>query len=805
MPDALSFTLSPLLERALLYVAIAVATSVAFTNWRRGDAHAFREPLLAFFMLWFIQGALFAATAAPNLIPAPLTRGLDFATIVLLAWAFLAAALPARFGGVLLGGGMTLAAALSAFATSAARLAGGEPTWIGPAWSIGTLIVSGGTALTLFGLRRSPDRTSGTIAAFAVLALSAAFDLLLLPDLSRVCRLIGFSLFPLGLYQRALSDLRTTQDTLREFSESALRQTRELVTLLEASAYLFTSFDLDELLRKVVEHAASGIEADRALIALTDESAPQTLRVGSCHPRGIVDIGQTFALNVQPALALAMSSGEQVSVGPRGQGAAALLRLLNLERLGPSIVQPLSTQHNTLGVFIAANARDRREFSDGQKRLLEALGAQIAAAIVNAQLYRGLDAQARELAHVLATREQEAGWYASILESIGDGVLVTDKADQVILANTVAVHLLDTPLDYMLHRPLGFIFERLKPLRGAPSVAEAGRASGSDVVRASFEFGATILHLSLTPVHSLRGERLGVVAVFRDTTLDHQRDLSRIQFIGSIAQEFRTPLATIKGYADLLAKGAAGSLPAAALGFVETIRANAERLSAHVNAILQFNELDRGRIELSIEETDVASLLADAASDYRPRCELRNLALDVQVKPNLPSVRADRRRVRQVLDQLLDNALKFTPDGGQVRLSATPSWDGHSTDRPAFVAVAVADSGNGFDRAQGQRLFEAFYRGEGSPHVDQIGLGIGLPIARGLCEAMGGQLWAHSEKGHGAAFTFVLPVARVTDPRPASTTSESASLETWIEQALSAWEDDDRTRPARSRPKGPEA
>ncbi|HEY4690940.1 MAG TPA: GAF domain-containing protein, partial [Anaerolineae bacterium] len=580
MPELTALTFSPIFERALLYAAIAIATLVAFTNWRRGDARAFREPLIAFFALWFVEGALLVSTAAPALLPPALVQGLDFAAIVLLAWGFLASSLSPRAGGILLGGGLTLATAFSVFSFSIMRLAGSQPAWIDMAWSIGSLVVSASATLAL-GLRRSPDRTSGSIAAFAALALSAALDLLSLPDLSRVCVLVAFILFPLGLYQRALSDLRSIHETLREFSQSALKQTQELVTLLEASTYLFTSFDLDELSRKVVEHAALGIDADRAVIILTDPAAPQTLRVSSSYPRGSVGTGQTFLLNTQPALTLAMTSGDPLRIGPRGQGAAQLMRLLDIDRLGPMVVQPLATQDNTIGVFVAANTERGREFSDGQIRLLEALGAQIAAAIVNAQLYRGLDAQARELARVLATREHEVSWYTSILESIGDGVIVTDRNDRVVLANSAVPRLLDTPLEYVLNHPLGVIFERMLPLGSAPDLAAMDR--GTDVVRAAFEFGDATLNISLTPVHSLSGERLGVVVVIQDVTQGRRHAQNRAQFIERIAQESRTPLETIKGYADLLAKGAAGDLPPAARGFVETIRANAERLSAQAD------------------------------------------------------------------------------------------------------------------------------------------------------------------------------------------------------------------------------
>ena len=790
MPETAALSFSPLLERALLYVAIAVATLVAFTHWRRGDTRAFREPLMAFVALWFVEGALFAAAAEPTLLPAPLVRGLDFAAIVLLAWAFLASSFPPRISSVILGVGMTLAAAFSAFSLSVSRVSGGEPFWIASVWSMATWIVSGATTLTLI-LRRSPDRTFGSLAAFAVLTVSAGFDWLLLPDLARLSQLIAYSLFPLGLYQRALSDLGTTQDTLREFSQSALKQTHELVTLFEASAYLFTSLDLDDLLCQVVEHAALGVEADRAIIAFTEPQNPSTIRVAGSYPRGSVEIGTTFAINTQPALSLAMTSGEQTSIGPRGQGAAPLARLLQIKSPGPAIIQPLATQDLALGVLVTANT-GKREFGEGQLRLLKSLGAQITAAVENARLYQQLDVQAKELARVLAARDEEIGWRASALESFADGVVVTNRSDQVILANTAATRILDTPRDQLLNRSLGVVFDRMTPLSSAPMIDPAEATLGADVVRATFVLGDRIVHTRMTPVQSMLGERLGLAVLLRDVTREYEYAAARSEFIGNIAREFRTPLTTIKGYADLLAKGSAGELPPAALGFVETIRAHADRLGAQINAIAQFSELDRGRVELAVEEADVASLLTEAADAHRPRLEARGLRLTLDVKPNLPSVRIDRSRVRQVIDQLIDNAVKFTPDGGQITIAVMPAWDGQSADRPASVAVSVADTGVGFDAQDSERIFEPFYRSSDAQQIDRAGLGIGLSIARSLCEAMGGHLWASGHPDHGAVFTFILPVARVTDARLTTITEKETTLDDWIEHALSFFGEEEK-------------
>ena len=788
MPDSVALTLSPTLEHALVYVATAVATLVAFTHWRRSDMRAFRELLVTFFAVWFIQGALFAATAAPNLIPLPLARGLDLAGVVLLTWGFTAPALPSPLGGVLLGGGLTISAALGVFSLSAARITGAEPAWMAALWPFGVLGLCA-IALIVILATRSADRTAGTLAAFGALALSAGLDALTLSDLAGVCRLIAFWLLPIGLYQRALGELRAARETLREFSQVALTQTQELVTLLETSAFLFTTFDIDELLGKVIDQAAIGVDFDRGLIALTDPAAPQMMRVVCTYPRGFMPGESTFLIQSQPAVASAVSRGEQVSLGRRGQGASPLARLFNADPPHEAIIQPLSTQDDTLGVFIAANILSQRAFDDRQRRVLEALGAQLAAAVSNARMYLSLDMQARELARVLALREREITLNTAMIESIAEGVVVANELDYVIAANAASARILDTPRDQLLSRPFGLVFERLTPLGGLARPGETSSAEG-EAVRATFQYGARTIQVSITPSRSPLGDRLGRVAVFRDVTREHAAEQGRIRFVGSLVQELRAPLDTIKGYAELLAREAAGTLPSAAHGFVETIRANAERLGAQVNAVQQFHELDRGRIELNVEETDVASLLAESADEHRPRLAARRLSLEINVKPNLPTVRADRARVRQVLDQLIDNARKFTPEGGRIRLAAAPSWDGRSLERPAHVAVTVEDSGRGFASHDSERLFEQFYRIDDPDQVDQPGLGVGLTIARGLCEAMGGHLWATGARALGAKFTFILPVARVTETQTKTDSASEESLEAWIERTLTFPEDD---------------
>lgn len=790
MPDAASLALSLVLERVLIYIAVSISMAVAFSNWRRANMRAFRQPLLAFLALWFIYGTLLAGAVDLTLLPFGLMRGLEFVAIVLLAWGFLSTALSARSEGALIGIGITFAAALSAFSISASGNAIAEPDWLANTWAGGTLIIAVTTVVVLIG-KRSTYSSSAAIAAFAALAASSVLTLMLLTDMAGIVRMMAFFVFPIALYQTALANLSRRHDTLLESDDNPAKQTQHFSTLVEASTYLFSTFDRDELLNRVLKHAAAGFEFDQAIIALIEDKSSYDLRVINSYPSGIIEKDFVFSIHQQPALAQTISGGKQLTLDARGQGRSELSRLLKTDSLGPTIIQPLATQDDTIGLFIIFNPTSQRPFSSRRKRLLEALGAQIAAAIENGRLYNHLNTQAKELARLLTQRDEEVGWRAAILESISDGVVFTDRSDVVIMANANAARILDTPYELLLDQPLNTIFERMQPsddnLARGPAKAEV------DTVRATFTLGTRTIFTTMTPMHGVSGVRIGMLVIFRDITPQIEAQQAQVEFLDNIVREIRLPLQAIEGYADLLARNAAGQLPAAARSFVETIRANAERLDAQMKAVLQFNELKHGHIQLNVEESDVASILAETANDYQPHMEARNLSFELDVLPDLPTVHVDRARVRQVLDQLLDNALRFTADGGHVKLSAAPLWDGQSSTRPAHVAVKVADDGIGFDRMQGERLFEQFYRSEESSQVDQAGLGIGLSIARGLCESMGGHLWADGEKGRGATFTFILPVARIAASRVGDAATDDSSLESWIEETISFPDDEDNT------------
>ncbi len=194
--------------------------------------------------------------------------------------------------------------------------------------------------------------------------------------------------------------------------------------------------------------------------------------------------------------------------------------------------------------------------------------------------------------------------------------------------------------------------------------------------------------------------------------------------------------------------------------------AQSERLGRLVEQLLDLSRLESGEVPLRREEVALAPLVAQVVSEIEVACADRDVALTSDLPEDLPAIEADPERVHQVLFNLVDNAVRFTPEGGAVRIEAE-RHDGS-------VVVSVADTGVGIPEAALPRLFERFYRVDSSRARGDGGTGIGLAIARSVVEAHGGTIRAESEPGLGSTFTFDLPLAR-SSTRPALTTTDRRS------------------------------
>jgi two-component system phosphate regulon sensor histidine kinase PhoR len=244
-----------------------------------------------------------------------------------------------------------------------------------------------------------------------------------------------------------------------------------------------------------------------------------------------------------------------------------------------------------------------------------------------------------------------------------------------------------------------------------------------------------------------------VVAVFHDISDMKLVENMRRDFVANVSHELRTPVSVIKGYAETLLNGALEEDPTRATRFVEIILSHSERLTALINDILTLSTLESRDTSLELHPLDISGTIRRACLLLEDNAQRKEISLKVEIPDDLPRVMADQGRVEQVLVNLLDNAIKYTPQQGRVTLSADRDTEA------GLLRISVADTGIGIPFKDMGRIFERFYRVDEARSRDQGGTGLGLAIVKHIVQLHGGDISVTSEAGKGSVFSFTLKTA----------------------------------------------
>lgn len=376
--------------------------------------------------------------------------------------------------------------------------------------------------------------------------------------------------------------------------------------------------------------------------------------------------------------------------------------------------------------------------------------------VLNEELDQRVRDRTRELAEALRREHASAVRNQTILESIGDGVLVTNSHNHIIVSNPAA--------DRLAHHSLTgrSLQEALADIQ-AEVLVQIENYMAEDTVgeRPNIQFewnkrtvAANIAPVSLTPPgqeHSSGGN----VMVLRDVTREAELDRMKTIFLGSVSHELRTPMAAIKGYVDILLDPELEKLSATGRKYLAIIDTNIKRLLSLANDLIDMSRLEVGEIALYCRWTEPGPVVLAAVDTVKQEFERRGLSLAVQIDPDLPPLYLDRNRIIQVLLNLLTNAYKYTVEGGAtVKVSRVDE----------AVEIEVADTGVGMTEEEQAHLFERFFRARRDVVQKAEGSGLGLVIARGLVELHGGTIECRSEYNAGTTFKISLPVTRVPEP-----------------------------------------
>jgi two-component system phosphate regulon sensor histidine kinase PhoR len=258
-----------------------------------------------------------------------------------------------------------------------------------------------------------------------------------------------------------------------------------------------------------------------------------------------------------------------------------------------------------------------------------------------------------------------------------------------------------------------------------------------------------LLRFHLLPIKAPTEEAVMVVVTVEDITNLRYLETVRRDFVANVSHELRTPLASINLLVETLQRGALND-PDAAEHFLHRIEVETQAMARLVEELLELSRLETGGLTLSIEDVSIAHVFQDVVNRLEPAANEKGVRVSLDVQEPIPQIRADLKRLEQVLMNLVHNAIKFTPDGGTVTLHAVRQGRG--------VEIEVEDTGMGMDSAEASRVFERFYKVDRGRNRAG-GAGLGLAIARHLLELHGSRLHVVSEVGRGSRFTFALPVA----------------------------------------------
>jgi PAS domain S-box-containing protein len=381
---------------------------------------------------------------------------------------------------------------------------------------------------------------------------------------------------------------------------------------------------------------------------------------------------------------------------------------------------PLIARRRTLGAILFVSAESERVFTTDVLRLAEELATRAAVAVDNSRLYNEAEQRAEAV---------------EALDSIADGVFLVDARGTIRIWNTAAEAITGIRADDVRGRPATTVFDDWEPI-----AAVAGATPRTVPVT----IDSRELWLSISGVPSSDG----TAYAFRDVTEDRHLDRLKSDFVATVSHELRTPLAAVYGAAVTLAERDFAGREEVRAALVAQIAEQAERLTSIVDDILFVGRLEAGGLRLETAAID-AGAVAHAAVEAAQLRVGESAALQLHVAARLPTIESDAGRLRQVLDNLLDNAIKYSPNGGPVELRV------ETDDR--CIRFAVSDRGVGIPATELSRIFEKFYRLD--PHQTRgvSGTGLGLYVCRELVERMEGRIFVSSIPGRGSTFTVELP------------------------------------------------
>lgn len=504
------------------------------------------------------------------------------------------------------------------------------------------------------------------------------------------------------------------------------RRIKQLAAIQRTVRELNATLDPEKIIEQALYCALEITEGKAGLISLDAEGLPQLYRTR----RAELEIDHPHLLAVM-AWEL-----ERATILPVTESSISLLLPDSQSRL----LAPIRREGKTLGLVMVERAHSR-VFSEASLHLLTTLTDHTAIALENARLFREI--------------QREKNKIGLIIHSIADGLFTTDQNGRILTLNPAVEQL------------TGW---QAKEIIGHSSCELLGHTDSQDVHRHDCPIAQAlkkqkivrnerlvirqrlgtqrVISLSAAPVPGPNDQLAGLVVLFRDITVRDELDRIQQEFIAAISHELRSPIANISTIVEIMMTESEDMAPEQQRRYLNTLLGQSCRLESFADSILELFQLETGHLTLQPRPLPISLLMEQSVKQWEMTIPQHTFLLQTPKAPLW--MWADENGTQMALNNLIDNALKYSPPGTTITVTA-------EADTNEFITISVQDQGPGIAPEHQTKIFDRFYRVDGSDAQSVYGQGLGLYIARRLIEAMGGEIWVESDLGQGSQFTFILP------------------------------------------------
>ncbi len=546
--------------------------------------------------------------------------------------------------------------------------------------------------------------------------------------------------------------------TAFRITEKAQRRTAELETLNDIAAAVASSLNTREVYHLVMEKLNEYFQVEAGSLLMLDEEKDELVFVMT------LEAGEEklFGVRIPHGQGIVWSVAESQRYEIVHDAASDPRFLRDVSDSVGFVVRnilcvPIVVKGRTIGVIELLNKIEGR-FTEEEARRLARMATTIGVAIENARLFQT----------VTTVRDR----FEAILNSANDGILMADMRGQVVTANPTAARLLQTRREALIGRPLDTVLAELNAR--ATAVERPSWLNDDDRAEAVVELEFTgpprrfIRHYIL-PVHEASGAAIGRLALFQDISKERELAQLREDYAGMLVHDLRAPLTSIMNGIAMVRRGLGGPVTAQQQELLSIAYQGSQTMLEMVNTLLDIARMEQGRMHLDRQPLSPYELVDQVLERLKGSAQVQKVRLVQDLAVGLPLIEADRDTLVRVLQNLLDNAIKFSPTGGTVTLGAVAvrvSADAGATDGPPvrmpdlstgdWLIFWVRDEGPGIPIQYHERIFEKFGQAHGGRKTQ--GTGLGLTFCKLAVESHGGRIWLESLEGRGSTFALALPL-----------------------------------------------